>query len=485
MKSRRLIPIILALSACTNQSTAGIHPGAASDVLRLSTPIQLSGRPPVTMSLAERMKHFKTPGVSIAYFRDGKIVWAKGFGTLSAKQNAPVTSSTQFQAASISKALTAMTVLSLVDEGKLDLDSEIDRYLKDWSPPANPFAPHQAPTLRQVIAHMAGFSVSGFTGYNQGEPLPNSNQILNGEPPANNPKLEITYAPGSQTQYSGGGYVVLEKIVEQVTGLTFERLVRERILDPLSMTRSGYFMMSPAEMQEKFASGHDADGKEYDGGFVVYPESGPAGLWSTPSDLARMAIEVQNELAGRSALVLSQPMANQMLTRQLDNWALGWEFFNATEPAPSFYASGSNRGYKSILYVRRDGSEGVAIMTNSDNGGALFGEILAGMAITQDWQELRPGERKTASLSTEELSSFAGSYEFSEPLDGTLVVKPTADGITIEIPGIAAETAFYPEVEDPLGFFALSGDFARFEADPSGRPIALMIGDVRGLRAED
>ena len=364
----------------------------------------------------------------------------------------------------------------------IDLDAEITPYLGDWQAPATPFPPHRAPTLRQALAHMAGFSVSGFPGYEQGAALPTIDQILNGEAPANNPKLEIIYEPGSETRYSGGGYVGLQKIVETATGRKFEDVVRERILEPLTMSQSGFFMTAPEKMGGDFASGHDSDGAEYPGRFIVYPEAAPAGLWSTPTDLAKLAIEVQKELAGTSSRILRPETAREMLTRQIGNWAIGWEFFNAEEPAPSFYASGSNRGYKSILYVRRDGSEGVAIMTNSDNGGGLFGEILAGMAIIHDWRELKPGVRRSASLSADELGAFAGVYAFTEPLEGTLVVKPQADSITIEVPGLAAETVFYPDYEDHDEFFTLTGDFAKFERDNSGKPATLKIGDVTGRR---
>jgi CubicO group peptidase (beta-lactamase class C family) len=434
------------------------------------------------MSLAERMEHYKTPGVSIAYFRDGKLEWAQGFGTLAGDGEKMVRPTTAFQAASITKAFTAITVLALVEEGKLELDSEITRYLGDWTAPTNPYPPHRAPTLRQVLAHLAGFSVSGFTGYKQGQILPTVDQILDGEPPANSPKLEIIHEPGTRALYSGGGYVVLQKIIETVTGEKFEDVVRERILEPLSMSKSGFFMSAPEKMGGDFAYGHDSNGNAYPGGFITYPESAPAGLWSTPSDLAMLAIEVQDELAGRSSRILSAKVVREMLTRQIGNWALGWEFFDAEEPARSFYASGSNRGYKSILYVRRDGSEGVAIMTNSDNGGGLFGEILAGMAITHDWSELKPGERKTASLSAEELGALAGVYTFSAPLAGTLVVKAGRDAVTIEVPGLAAETAFYPTHDEADVFFSLTGDLASFGRNASGAPATVQVGDVTGKR---
>ena len=175
------------------------------------------GEPLVSTKLADRMAELHVLGVSIAVIHNGEIEWARGFGVTRVGGPA-VTPHTLFQAASISKPVTAMAVLHLVGSGKLDLDADVNQYLKAWKVPTNKFTETSKVTLRELLTHTAGMTVHGFPGYASDSALPTVVQVLNGEKPANTPAILVDTIPGSDWRYSGGGFVVTQVLLQDVTG---------------------------------------------------------------------------------------------------------------------------------------------------------------------------------------------------------------------------------------------------------------------------
>jgi CubicO group peptidase (beta-lactamase class C family) len=241
------------------------------------------GEPTVTTKLADRMAALHVPGVSIAVIHYGKIEWARGFGVTRLGGPA-VTPDTLFQAASISKPVTAMAVLHLVESGKLNLDADVNQYLKTWKVPANTFTEKTKVTLRELLSHTAGMTVHGFPGYASGSPLPTLVQVLNGEKPANTPAIIVDATPGTNWRYSGGGFVVTQLLLQDVTGQPFPKLLHDTVLAPVGMTRSTYEQPLPQNRMAEAAMAYRRDGEPVPGGPHVYPEMAPAGLWTTPSD---------------------------------------------------------------------------------------------------------------------------------------------------------------------------------------------------------
>ena len=332
------------------------------------------------LSLADHMAALHVPGVSIAVIQNGEIAWARGFGVTRIGGPA-VTPDTLFQAASISKPVSALAVLRLVESGKVDLDTDVNQYLKTWKVPENQFTARAKVTLRTLLTHTAGMTVHGFPGYAANTPLPTVVQILKGEPPANTPRIIVDKVPGTSGRYSGGGYVVAQQLLEDVTGIPFPQLMRDSVLAPIGMTRSTFEQPIPASWLQTVATPYDSEGRAVPGGPHVYPEMAPAGLWTTPSDLARYAIEVQKALAGKSA-VLSAAMARQMLTPN-DGQGLGPQLGGGKEN-PYFHHTGSNEGYKCYLVAYNNG-DGAVIMTNGNNGSRLAMEILSTIAYEYKW----------------------------------------------------------------------------------------------------
>lgn len=373
-------------------------------------PLTLVGQELEPRPLAARMEALGVPGVSVALIEDGEVAWARGWGLADVDSGRPVTPDTLFQAASISKPIAAVGALSLVDEGVLTLDGSVDEQLTSLQIGDE----EHVVTLRGLLTHTAGLTVHGFPGYAEGAALPTTLEVLKGE--GNTPPVTTDLDPGSEWRYSGGGYTVMQLLVEDVTGEPFAAVMEQRVLEPLGMTSSTYAQPLPEELRGAAATAYDGRGNAVPGRFHTYPEQAAAGLWTTPSDLARYLIAAQEVLAGEPHPVLEPETARAMLTPGLGDWGLGPSF---TEGDTQFGHGGGNMGYRCRMTAFVEGGRGVVIMTNSNNGGALMSELLLTIAREYEWPAPRPTEIEVVALTDAECSAIVGRY--------------TADAGTIEI----------------------------------------------------
>lgn len=387
---------------------------------------------PIKWTLQERMAHYRVPGVGIAVINDGKLEWARGYGTLEAGGAAPVNAETVFQAASISKPVSALALLRLVEAGKLQLDQDVNEVLKTWKIPANRFTADEKVTLRRLLSHTAGLTVHGFRGYAEGEAVPGVLQILDGERPANSGAIRVDLKPGTQERYSGGGYVVMHQLIRDVTGEPFEAVLQSSVLKPLGMTRSTFEQPLPVAWSTNAARAHRGDGRPISGQWHTYPELAPDGLWTTPADLARFAIELQQSLRGESNQVISAAMTKQMLTRQLRSMGLGIVVAGA-DATLRFEHGGANEGYRCHLVAYASG-RGCVVMTNSDRGDALVAEIERAIANEYEWPDYRPVARQSVPVDPQVLAGYVGSYR---TLNGgpTVNVRVDQNALAVDVDG--------------------------------------------------
>ena len=377
----------------------------------LLPPVVIKGETPLRMRIDERMKFYLTPGVSVAVINEGKVEWARGYGLLRVNGQERVTTNTIFQAASISKTLTALAALQLVEKHKLDLDEDVNVKLVGWKVPENDLIKSERPTLRRVLSHTAGFTVSGFLGYSADQPLPSLLQILNGEKPANTPPVRIDVIPGSRFRYSGGGYEVLQQLLIDVTKKSYVELM-EPILKKLGMSHSTF--KSPSVSEPDVAAGHLPNGAQLEGGWRLQPELAAAGLWSTPTDLAQLVIEIQKSNEGKSNRILSKEMTQMMLTPQIENVGLG-VFVDGEGLSRRFNFSGSNVGYKSYAVGYLQSGQGAVVMTNSENGAQLALEILRSISAEYGWPDYRPRERVISKIDPAVYNDYVGEYDPGVP----------------------------------------------------------------------
>jgi CubicO group peptidase (beta-lactamase class C family) len=341
------------------------------------------------LTLAQLMERFRVPGVSVAVIKDYEIHWAKGYGVADVTVGAPVTTDTIFQAASISKPTAAMGVLRLVQDGKLALDADVNTFLKSWKVPAGEHTRERPVTLRALLSHTSGLGDGfGFPGYHPKDPVPSVVQILNGEKPSNTGKVLMERPPFTAFKYSGGGVTIVQLAVTDTTGRAFPEVMNSLVLEPIGMKNSGFDQPLSAERDRMAARAHNGRGAAMDAKWHVYPELEAAGLWTTPSDLARLAIELQKALEGKSSGVLSASTAREMVTPVgVGDYGVG---FGLRKMGEGWYFGhgGSNWGFQCDLMAHVRKGYGVAIMTNADSGGAILGEIRNRVAAAYNWDSL-------------------------------------------------------------------------------------------------
>jgi CubicO group peptidase (beta-lactamase class C family) len=413
----------------------------------LRGPIAIKDQPIARMALTERLKFYHVPGVSVAVIDGGKLEWARGYGLTSAEDGTPVTAETLFQAASISKHVAAMVALHLVDAGKLALEEDVNLKLRLWKVPENDFTKTEKVTLRRLLNHSAGLTVHGFPGYEAGMPVPALVEVLNGTKPANTAAIRVDVTPGTLWRYSGGGYEVMQQLVIDVTGKPFPQLARDFVLGPLGMSHSTYEQPLPPALEGNVATAHDSQGRPIKGKYHTYPEMAAAGLWTTPSDLARVVLELQSG----GGHVLKSATQREMLTKVLGDYGLGLSL-GEKEGQKSFSHGGSNAGFQCMMFAYQSGGRGAIVMTNGDRGGALADEILRSIATEYGWPDYKPQEKQIAQVDQETLRSYAGVYQF--PNGPTITVAVENGRIWIKRPNEDAIEVF---PESATSFFGVTG----------------------------
>jgi CubicO group peptidase (beta-lactamase class C family) len=371
----------------------------------------MEDEPTASFSLEDRMRAKKVNGVSIAVIDHGKIAWAKGYGVGDADiPNVAVDTTTLFQCASIGKAITSLAALHLVKQGYITLDEPVNNKLMHWKIPENDKTNEKPVTLRTLLSHTAGFADDyGFEGYVPHSVLPNLQEMLNSESPGNtSKKLTVKTVPGAIQRYSGGGYLVIQQLIEDITGTSFARYVDSIVFQPLSMYRTTYSYYPDEEAGLSIARGHDEKGKaDKKKKYHVYPEMAAAGPWTTATDLARLALEIQKEYNGFSTAVADSGLVREMISPQINTTGLGIHL-KGSGNVSAFWHSGNNAGYTGLFFGTTSG-QGAIVLTNSDDGVSLALEIINSIADVYNWPSMQTQYLKKTSDKQYEV--YIGQYK--------------------------------------------------------------------------
>ena len=380
--------------------------GLALGVLVLQSPPPLAQAPPAeiaaiegvqtgregelaTLTLEQAMKRTGVPGMTLAVIRNFELQWTRAYGLADVVSHAATTPETLFQAASISKPITAMAILKAVSDKRFTLDDDVNKVLASWKVPPSEHTVKQPVTLRGLLSHTSGTDDGfGFPGYKPGAPIPTLPQILNGEAPSNVGRVLVGRPPLIAFKYSGGGLTLAQLLLTDAVKRPFPDIMREWVLTPVGMSHSVYEQPLSPDRDKNAARAHDRSGAARDVKWHVYPELAAAGLWTTASDLARFGIEMQKSLQGRSNRVLSREIMSEMATPVgVGPFGLGVQI---TKQGEGWYLShsGSNWGFQCLLIVHKLKGYGLAVMTNSDSGGRLLSEMQQRVAAAYQWDSL-------------------------------------------------------------------------------------------------
>lgn len=493
----------LAVAACSGSksvpvvSDASVRGAAAAPQLVQADPLAMlehglrpsllaPGETLPQWSLRERMAHHKVPGVAVALIRNGEVVAARGYGTREAGKDEPVDGATLFSVGSVSKVVAATLALQLVAEHRLELDRDVNAYLKSWQLPASPQYAQTPVTLRMLLSHTAGTSVRGFDDFQPGEPLPSVRQILDGEAPAKNGPVRIERQPGLLYRYSGGGIMLAQLLVEETRGTSFEAVAQHFLFGPLGMRRSTFAELP--ENTENVAKAHDGKGlpRAQPRGWESFPEASAAGLWTNAEDLGRFVAGLLRSYRGGEG-PLPQTLAFQMMTEVAPSvHGLGPRLGGAGR-SRVFHHGGSNDNYHARIEGYLESGDGFVILTNSDEGGPrLRNEIRNAFVDALGHAPEPPLQQVKLDLGAAGYADYAGSYRLDEsvPMEYreflTELFNPATVTVQVQGGGLAFRTSESDRLETlaPLAtslFVPATRTFPVFEFHRDA------FGKVRGL----
>ncbi|MDF1698900.1 MAG: serine hydrolase [Saprospiraceae bacterium] len=426
-----------------------------------------------TYSIEERMQELKIPGLSIAVLHNGAIEWAKGYGIADRVENRKVTPETLFQAGSISKPVAATRAHQLVEQGLIDLDSNVNMYLSSWKLPNNKFTEKEKVTTRRILNHTAGLTVWGFPGYSKNEEVPSVSEVLDGK--GNTDSVRVYKEPGESWRYSGGGYTIMQLMITDIEQKNFSEILRTNVLNPLGMKSSTYENPLPEKYHNRAAAGYYSDGTQVKGKWHTYPEMAAAGLWTTPSELILWAKEIQEILQTQKDGLLKAKTVNEMLTANEDQQGLGPYVLDL-----SFGHGGADEGFRAELLVWKETQNAVVIMVNSDNGGTIMREILLGLVKEYNLPDYVPTKRIFKEQSQEQLTRFIGKYDFLERGHADINVKEDGLEFTGEI--FSSPIFLWPE-SDSTFFNKSSGTRYKFSLN-NGEVTGVKFSRIEGKKIE-
>ena len=389
-------------------------------------------------SLSERMKHYNVAGVSVAVIDNGQIVWAKGYGYADKKENRKVTPNTLFEPGSISKSLNAVGILYLAQQGKLDIYQDINQYLVNWKFPYDTVSHGKKITTAQLLSHTAGLGVHGFPGYQRDSAIAMVIDILEGRAPSNTEAVRSVAEPGTGPRYSGGGTLITQQMLTDLTKQPYEQYMYEQVLRPLGMNNSSYSQPPAVNQQKNLATGYKRNGNEVPGKYFVYPEKAAAGLWTTPTDICKYILEIQQVYQGKPSKLLNQEMVKLHVTPYKNNAAMG-TFQQIRDDEKYFDHTASNEGFSGLFIGGLTNGKGAAIFVNSDDATIAF-ELVNSIALAYNWKGFRkPEEITTVPVNDTITSKYIGEYItdgiFSE-------VKKEKDGLYLWTDGISSKMYF-------------------------------------------
>lgn len=333
------------------------------------------------------MQKSHLPGLSLAVVQDGKIVKAAGYGVRSKGSPSPVTDKTLFQAGTLSQAITALGALALVESGKVSLDADTNETLKTWRLPGNELTESSKVTLRELLNHTAGLTVPVFQGYAADAAVPSLGQILEGEKPANSKPIRVEAIPGAKWHYSSGGYAIVQRLITDVTNEPFQDFISANVLRPLGMTASNYEQPLSAGSAGNAATGHVQLLPLADR-WYLYPELAATGLWTTPSDLARFSIAIQQAFVGSGNATVTTDMAHEMLAAGKNNFGLGFALSGLGSMA-RFSGMGRSAGFFATTSFFLTTAQGAVVMVNNDADIGTTSILMATIACAYDWPDYR------------------------------------------------------------------------------------------------
>lgn len=382
-----------------------------------------------SLNIDKQLEKYKLAGFSLVVFQNYEIVYTNQFGVKSIDSKEKIDQNTAFSTASISKPITALLCFMLEEKGLINLDTPIDGYLKRWHLPKSKFTENNSPTWRQFLNHTAGTTQSGFADYYEGDTIPTIKESLLGKIPRYDKEIDFLFTPGTGWAYSGGGYVIVQMALEDTFKKPIGELAREYIFAPLGLKNTTMIQPDEKGFPTNVALVHDENEKVIRTGLPITPQVGASGMWSTPTDLAKIAIEMQNALRNKNNKVISHNVAKKVtevtaLKDAVGGWSYGWQKSFGYNNYDWFICNGSNTGVGGSIFATMTDGNGFTFLTNGEkpNRFPVMGNTQKKLLKLMNW------DNKTSNDEIQEISS-----SLKEKLIGTYDDFLYAQGVETKI----------------------------------------------------
>lgn len=452
---------LLAIGAGAANAAPSAEPPALQAALQhgLRPTVLKAGEALPGWSLQQRMAYYHVPGVAIAVLKDGEVVHAAGYGVREAGTRDAVDADTLFSVGSISKMATAATSLRLIAQGRLSLDRDVNAYLKSWRIPPAPELAGAAVTMRMLLSHTSGLTVHGFQDYQPGEPLPTLLDTLDGKPPAKNDPVRLQREPGLLNDYSGGGVMVEQLVIEDVIGTPFETVARSQVFDPVGMRRSTFANPLPAE-RGNIAKAHDDKGAvtALPRGWQTFPELAASGLWTSANDLGAFVGALIRSYQGRGTF-LPRAIATQMMTEVSPSWHGLGPRLDGAGSTRTFHHGGANDSYRAWIEGYLETGDGFVILTNGAQGGELMTEVRNALSDALGRGVNPPIRVVDLDLRSPAYADYAGAYRLDAavPMDHRRALADFFDFAALDFRiADGAASVSLPGKDEPLALLPLT-----------------------------
>jgi len=387
----------------------------------------------VLSSIAHKINTYKIPALSLAVIKHGEIEWADIYQNAHFPLRHPLDCTSLFQAASLSKPVTFMAAVRMQAAGKIDLDKNIQDYLKSFVLPAGKQTAKNPVTLRNIFSHTSGITPGGYQGYAKDLALPSDISILKGSIGVNSSAIAVITPPNQTLAYSGGAYTLAELALQDIHNTDFAMLMKTWILDPAGMKHSEFTQPLPVARFNRAAQGYTSAGDVVAGGWRNYPEQAAAGLWSTSIDMATFLTEIYKGYHGKSAL-FSQSDIRSLISHTRDGHAYGF-LLNRTDDDVVITHYGGNTGYNTGMTISLTSGNGLVYLINSDNGWELGRDLFLSASHIYQWKTFKQTDVERKPVDKAVLKKLQGKYKWNNQDEFTVRFDEKSHFISLRFPG--------------------------------------------------
>lgn len=455
--------VIAFMSSCTFRNKDSSTQGSQGDCIyaekSLERKVQLQegireqvkflGEPEALTSIANRLSEYNIPALSLAVINHGKIDWSDTYRNANFPEGQLLDCSSIFQAASLSKSVTFLAALRMHSANRIDLDKNIQEYLKDFIVPQGKQTDENPVTFRNIFSHTSGINPGGYQGYTRNLAMPSDLDILRGSTGVNSPAIEVIAPPNETLAYSGGGYTLAELALQDIFNEEFSNIMQKWILAPIGMNYSEFTQPLSASDSNRVAKGYNQSGELIEGGWKNYPEQAAAGLWSNSMDLAKFLIEIYKAYQGNSS-IFSQSDIRSIISHERDGHVYGFLLKRSGDDI-SITHYGGNAGYRTGMTLSLTSGNGLVYLINSDNGGALGNELLLSASQVYDWKHFKQTNVQRKQVEPEVLQELAGKYQWNNQIDLSITFDESNNKVSLYFPN-GDEYKLVPIIGEELDF---------------------------------